>query len=321
MSKAKRWTRKGFTLIELLVVIAIIAVLIGLLVPAVQKVRDAAARTQTNNNLKQCTLATHSAHDQFGWYPPWQGYYGQLSPPLATTQNLMFFVHLLPYVEQAPLYNAFLTTAGAMAQNTPPLSTAIVPAYVAPPDYTLVNGGEGLTNFAINLRLWCLPGQKNTVAPNNATGGTNPMQVRMPATFPDGTSNTMLLATRYSLCNGNAMYINGGTPTILGYGAGQTNMPAFGWTYSGAASFAASGPASTTGTVASGGSTFSWQAAPEVADCSSDSGVAQSFYPQALQVSLCDGSVRTIAASVSQWTFTSALTPSGYESMQTDWPE
>src|SRR5205085_11828380 len=94
--------RRGFTLIELLVVIAIIAVLIGLLLPAVQKVREAAARIQCVNNLKQLGLAAQSYHDSTGHLPPGIGYY----PTAANGAFGTYFFHLLPYVEQDDLYRS-----------------------------------------------------------------------------------------------------------------------------------------------------------------------------------------------------------------------
>src|SRR5437660_310613 len=102
-----RRRRSAFTLIELLVVIAIIAILIALLVPAVQKVREAAARIQCTNNMKQISLAVHGYHDTYKHLPALESSTG--APTYGNYEGGILFT-LLPYLEQNPLFQAGLTT-------------------------------------------------------------------------------------------------------------------------------------------------------------------------------------------------------------------
>src|SRR4051812_48592790 len=99
-------SRKGFTLIELLVVIAIFAVLIALLLPAVQAAREAARRAQCTNNLKQIGLALHNYHSAFDTFPPGALFGRGADRSLGNNRDFSAHVRLLGFSEQAALYNA-----------------------------------------------------------------------------------------------------------------------------------------------------------------------------------------------------------------------
>lgn len=119
--------RGGFTLIELLVVIAIIAVLIALLVPAVQKVRASAARLQCQNNMKQIGLALHGYHDNYKKLPTFQG--GGANPATGS-----WMVKILPFVEQTALYNQFNLTIDILSSPNLALIQQNLPLYTCPSD-------------------------------------------------------------------------------------------------------------------------------------------------------------------------------------------
>jgi prepilin-type N-terminal cleavage/methylation domain-containing protein/prepilin-type processing-associated H-X9-DG protein len=129
--------RKAFTLIELLVVIAIIGILIGLLLPAVQKVREAAARTQCTNNLKQIGIALHSYHDTNNVFPP--GYIDGNNDPTKTPDldvgpGWGWAAFLLPFVEQQNVYNQINFSQGITSGNNATIAQLALKIYLCPAD-------------------------------------------------------------------------------------------------------------------------------------------------------------------------------------------
>jgi prepilin-type N-terminal cleavage/methylation domain-containing protein/prepilin-type processing-associated H-X9-DG protein len=192
MRCSARRTRKGFTLIELLVVIAIIAILIGLLLPAVQKVRESAARLKCQNNLKQISLACYNYESAYGTLPPGRN---PGAPTLFTGAGGWLY-QLLPYVEQAPLYNACQQNFNANIRT--PVNTYFCPSEPRGE----VAGQGGTTQGQETAGLTWYVGVTGATYNSDGTvpagqGGIFEPSIKVRVTdVLDGTSNTLMIGER-----------------------------------------------------------------------------------------------------------------------------
>jgi prepilin-type N-terminal cleavage/methylation domain-containing protein/prepilin-type processing-associated H-X9-DG protein len=189
MRRTHAW-RRGFTLIELLVVIAIIAILIGLLLPAVQKVREAAARSQCQNNMKQIALAIHGYHDAYKRLPPARYH------PASFTASLSWVYYVLPYLEQDPLYKLSATdfkTASGTA--IPVLLCPSDPRDLANPFSGTVGGASG-TFGLISYPAVIGTKQFTNTTPTDGIFDTGQKKGWRVTDITDGSSNTLMLGER-----------------------------------------------------------------------------------------------------------------------------
>lgn len=214
ISPYRRQSGHGFTLIELLVVIAILAILIALLLPAVQKVREASARVKCQNNLKQLGLATQNINDTRGSLPPlcapdgWTAL--TAAAPCYNGGPWTVFAFLLPYLEQQNIYNK-LVKGNIPRSDMPPYGggycggqfQTVIKTYLCPSDPSVANGYctttyTGANSFAAgcygaNYYLFGNPNAKSDAA---CVQGANVL----PRSVPDGLSNTILFGEVYGSC-------------------------------------------------------------------------------------------------------------------------
>ncbi len=322
----------AFTLIELLVVIAIIAILIGLLLPAIQKVREAAARIKCANNLKQITLALHQYDDTHN---------AQLPPLVDVGPGALYgagipslFFLLLPYLEQDNLYRQFTPASPVSYYGPGGVAGTPLEVFLCPSDPTGPHGPVTLHMTVLPpppppfATTFSGPYATSSYAANGVLFAAN--CAVLPASFADGTSNTIVFAERYQFCQ---MASSGAlTYDCWANGAIGTAMNSFGYlarpgyTATVQASPLLPLPAFRSGSVplrvgsVNGPVTTKsvpFQVAPAVTAC--DPQLAQTAHTGGMQVALADGSVHTLTQGMSPWTFWAACTPSGGEVLAPDW--
>lgn len=278
-------TRRALTLIELIVVMAIIAVLIGLLIPAIQKARDAVLRMQGTNRIKQIGLATHQYAQANNEHLP------------ATGVSRSTFYHILPWLEHGNFWSA--VESGQRRYN----DNYEMMVYIGPTDPTMTGMKRlGSASYAYNAKIFV--GQEHQLGGRTTTVLPNPV---LSAKFiPDGFSNTLFFAEHYGAdCDGAKFSWAMAGPTV------RSKINKASLRRSSFADVEDVGPDPTTTP------TVTFQVRPKITDC--DPRVPQTPYSAGLLVGLADGSVRLLSPNIAPSTFWNAVTPAGGEAPGNDW--
>jgi len=326
----------------LLVVIAIIVILIALLIPSVQKLRESAARMQTHANLMQLALALHNCNDVHGNLPPASGWFAALAEPkIATVGGIpaTLHFHLLPFIEQTNVYQQALTgkllpanrpaegapggpelpppggpggpgpdPAGAADEKTG-IGAVVVSLFISPLDPTAPADGAGVTSLAANLRAFSDLGfETKWNAPIAPAGGKNPA-TGLPwfygkAAIPDSFPDGLSNTIAFAT---KYAICAGGTNFFFTSADRAANSPFF--------AFAEPRGQATRGLAGNG---VIFQLTPTDADC------APSYTPQSLgsgglSVALFDGSVRLVNPAISPQTWGLAVQPNDGMVLAMDW--
>jgi type II secretory pathway pseudopilin PulG len=289
-------TRPAFTLFQLLLVIAILAILIGLLLPAVQKVRMAAARSQSQNNLKQLCLALHNYHDTYGAFPPG-----------VDDNHFSAVSKLLPFIEQQNVFNLIDFKKSIDDKVNARMRQVNIKVLLSPQDPILHPKPEwGATNYLFNDLVFYLNSKEKIQGITDGLSNTIAIGETLKG---DGKDNAMDVRRQYVLLKKEDLK-NTGPDTGVPYFKDNKNI--------------------------SGDRCASWMDGrflqgtfngklrpnderPDVS-CGGVSGVsALRSYQNYVQVGICDGSVRTVSQGVSQKTWKAAMTPKGGEILGNDW--
>ena len=186
--------RRGFTLIELLVVIAIIAILIGLLLPAVQKIREAANRIKCSNNMKQQGLALHAYHDANTTLP--NGNTNWASNPTTGRGSWTWMAYILPYVEQDNAYRQAITTGQPNAYSwNNPVTAMLLKNFTCPADARGTQFYPGAASGILDQALTCYLGNSGTTSTSNDGVLYLDSSVKL-TEIADGTTNTVMVGER-----------------------------------------------------------------------------------------------------------------------------
>jgi prepilin-type N-terminal cleavage/methylation domain-containing protein/prepilin-type processing-associated H-X9-DG protein len=286
--------RAGFSLIELMVVLAIVAVLAGLLLPAVQRIRESAAKVKCSNQLRQLGLGSLHAHDSIGSLPPGLGLYPDNGVAYGT-----YFFHLLPYVEQNNLYLQSYDEGYYFAGNyqvyAQPVNLFVCPSDPsAPPNKVakdVMDNSWGVSTYAINAQIACTVSADGSLYSPAA-------YARIPEDFSDGTSTTILMTEKYAQCF-NSNYPTGGNFWAY-YFTGPNIQP-----------FHPGFEVSWNGYSVGPPSKFQTQPNPYNGGC--DPTMASSPHSGGIHISMVDGSVQFLSSSVTIYTWWYLCTPNGGE--------